>query len=253
MMKASILRRSLAAVLLVTLALSGCASVREDADLLAGRDTSTMTPAQQKLYEFSRESAKIRASAAAAGAVLGAGIGLAACHDKKDATKVLCTLGGLVVGATAGYQGGKYIAQRREEAKAGRDDLEASIRAANASIDNYSERAALARQIADEHSQQIKTMNAQYRNNTALKTRYVQQLRDLKADRAAIAAFSKDLEGDLKFLEDEIASYEGRGENVATLRSKKRALERQNDALQAQLDALDRAFASAPSDVQASV
>ncbi|MEL6980081.1 MAG: hypothetical protein AAGM38_15550 [Pseudomonadota bacterium] len=243
--------RCFAAIAAVAM-LSACATdgsnVVKDTQTLT-RSTENMTPEQLELYRLQQKGAEIRLLAGGIGAVAGFFLSRVACRQRSGVQKTICTAGVTGAVALAAYNGGAYLAAKREDAEANRDDLESSLAAANSTVDYYQERVDAAEKVTAQHQKRIRELNQGYQAGTVMKAAYAAELEEMRADRDAIASFVEQSAGDIEFMEKEIKYRRQGGENTRDLEAKRDELQQRNIALSAELRELDAAFGSAPADV----
>lgn len=231
---------------------SACAgnNLARDVSIMA-RDTSSLSPAQQQLARLEERSAQIRAGGALLGAGLGAGIGIHACKNEHGARKVLCIAAATVTGGTGGYVAGAYVAARTERAAATRENLEGSLADSQEAIAYYDERIAGSNAVLLEHRTRIAELNQLYRTSAVTEAAYLNEYEQMQLDRATVASFVQQAQGDLRNMEEELKLRRDGGQNVTALAQQRDALRQRNVELRSQLSEMDAVLSGAPSSVRA--
>ncbi len=247
-------QRHLIGALLASSLVAGCATDGNNIVTDAGsitRSTENLSADQRKLVELEKKGAEIRLIAGGIGLAAGYFLSRLACDKKEEGLKKTLCVAGITGGtALAAYNGGAYLAAKREDAEQNRDNLESSLAAANEAVAYYEERVTVAQKVTSQHRKRISELNRSYRSQSILKEAYVAEYDEMRRDRSAIKSFVDQSQGDVDFMQREIDARVQGGVSAASLIERRNRLISRNAELTEQLNELDAALSSAPDEVR---
>lgn len=219
--------RAFAAVLAVSMAVSGCAGTGGPSAGLGGKPRSAAAASlRQQQVEYQRIQEGVM-TGAVIGALIGAGIGLAAGGKNRGEAAALGGLLGAGVGGAAGGAYAQNVNEQTREIAAQKEGLKKVIDQADRSIAQARRLNATASTVADEEHARINSLNTQLRAGKITAAAYRAEIVDSRENIRILENARDQIDGDIAVLQ-KASQQQGGGEAAGRanqLRAEKAQLE----------------------------